>query len=121
MKITYDRKLKDLQAEFNSHFPFLRIEFYQEPHQFGLASKSEGLLDTDLTVGMVNPKVRAGIISIHSDQKVGDFEQHFFDQFGLSLQVFRKSYGKWLQTWATDIWSLEEQNNRGKIMGDERA
>jgi hypothetical protein len=49
--------------------------------------------------------------------KVGAFEQLFHESFGLNVQVFRKSYGKWLQTWATDVWSLKEQNQRGQILG----
>ena len=51
--------------------------------------------------------------------KVGTFEQIMFDMFGLNVQVFRKSYNEWLQTWSTDMWSLEEQNRRGRIMDGE--
>jgi len=35
MKISNDRTLKALQADFQKEFPFLKIEFYKTPHQYG--------------------------------------------------------------------------------------
>ena len=121
MKISKDRKLKDLQEEFSSYFPFLRIEFYSKPHGMGFASSDNEMLDSNLTVGEVCDLSALGYMPLHGHQKVGDFEQLFAKTFGLNVQVLRKSYGKWLQTWATDIWTIEEQNNRGRIMGNKTA
>jgi hypothetical protein len=33
--------------------------------------------------------------------------------YGLSVQVFRKSGNVWLETSATDNWTLRQQNNEG--------
>ena len=38
------------------------------------------------------------------------------DQYGIHVQVFRKSKSLWLETTATDNWSLREQNKTGKEM-----
>jgi len=35
------------------------------------------------------------------------------DQFGLHVQIFRKSGDLWLQTSKTDEWTIEHQNARG--------
>jgi hypothetical protein len=121
MKISNDRKLGDLQEEFNNHFPFLRIEFFNKPHEVGVASEDSEILDSDLIIGELRHLPTSGFIPLDGNQKVGDFEQLFAKAFGLNVQVYRKSHGKWLQTWATDIWTIEEQNNRGRIMGNKIA
>ena len=40
-------------------------------------------------------------------------ESDFRDLFNLNIQIFRKSKDLWLQTSATDDWSLEKQNSKG--------
>ncbi len=118
MKISKEKTLQDLQLEFNKYYPYLTIEFYKNPHEYGKSSEEEERLNPKLKVGDLRKSDTNGYIPMHSYQKVGRFEQLFAKTFGLYVQVFRKSYGKWLQTWATDMWTLEEQNNRGRIMGD---
>lgn len=118
MKISSEMRLRELQNEFNAHFPHLRIEFYGPAHKEGKPSGEAGKLDPELTVQQVRGVPLYGYMPLNGYQKVGAFEQLFARTFGLNVQVFRRSYGKWLQTWATDIWTLDEQNNRGRIMGD---
>ena len=119
MEISDKKRLKDLQEEFNRQFPFLQLEFYASSHEEGKPSGEDNLLRNDLLVGEVRDKHNNGHFRIDGDMKVGAFEQLFYQLFGLNVQVFRKSYGKWLQTWATDIWSLNEQNRRGQILGSQ--
>jgi len=118
VEISDNKKLKDLQSDFNRQFPFLHLEFYSKPHEDGKPSSESDLLQNDLLVGDVRDVHNNGHFAIDGNMKVGAFEQLFRDLFGLNVQVFRKSYGKWLQTWATDIWSLNEQNWRGEILGN---
>jgi len=118
MKINNSKPLKDVQKEFNQAFPFLKIEFFKTPHQEGISSDETDILNPELTLGEVNSKIKNGEIPLEGKMKVGTFEKLWETEFGLFIQVYRKSHGKWLQTWVTDIWTLDEQNNRGKIMGD---
>lgn len=118
VEISDKKKLKDLQEEFNRQFPFLQLEFYSKPHIDGQPSSDNSLLNNELLVGEVREMHNNGHFSIDGNMKVGAFEQLFRQLFGLNVQVFRKSYGKWLQTWATDVWSLNEQNRRGQILGN---
>ncbi len=117
MEISDKKRLKDLQKEFNKQFPFLQLEFYARPHVEGKSSSENDLLKNDLLVGEVRNIHNSGMVEIDGNMKVGAFEQLLRQMYGLNVQVFRKSYGKWLQTWATDIWSLNEQNQRGQILG----
>lgn len=118
MKIANDRKLKGLQKDFQKVFPYLKIEFYQSSHQFGEETIGEDALDSNLLVSEVRTIDNYGIITLDGAQKTSAFETLMAKLYGLNVQVFRKSYGKWLQTWATDNWTLQEQNDRSAKMGD---
>ena len=118
MKIHNSKKLKDLQFEFQQAFPYLKIEFFNQPHSEGRGSEERDILNSELTVGEVRNNDTNGIMSLDGQIPVGTFEKLFEHNFGLFIQVYRKSHGKWLQTWVTDVWTLEEQNNRGKILGN---
>ncbi len=118
MKINNSKQLKDLQKEFNQVFPYLKIEFFRKPHDEGNGSNEADILDIELTVEEVRDNNTEGFIPTDGAIPVGVFEKLFQDNFGLNVQVYRKSHGNWLQTWVTDVWTLEEQNNRGKILGN---
>lgn len=118
MRISNDRKIKDLQREFQEAFPFLKIEFYASAHESEEGSPNQDLLNPELTLGEIRRNYTEGFITLDEEQSTEDFEQKMKSMYGLNIQVFRKSNHKWLQTWATDIWSLKEQNRRGGIMGE---
>ena len=118
MKIQDNRQLKDLQADFKKEFPYLKIEFFREPHQHGIDSDENEKLDVNLRVGDIRSVKTSGEMPLDGNLTTSLFETSIADNFGLNVQVYRKEHGKWLQTWVTDIWTLEEQNNRSKVMGD---
>jgi len=119
MEVSNNLKIKDLQAAFQQSFPFLKIEFYATPHEMGEGSLEQDVLDPELTIGEIRKAKNVGFITIDENSTTGDFEKMVQEQFGLNIQVFRKSYHRWLQTWVTDTWSLKEQNRRGGIMGEQ--
>ena len=50
---------------------------------------------------------------MNEQMAVNELEEQFVSKFGLSAQVFRKSGNVWLETSATDSWSLRQQNDEG--------
>ena len=118
MEIYNAKQLKDLQTEFNQAFPYLKIEFFSKPHDEGNGSNEIDILDAELAIGEVRDNDVSGFVPLNGKIPVGMFEELLKKNFGLYVQVYRKSHGKWLQTWVTDIWTLDEQNNRGKVLGD---
>lgn len=114
MIISDDKKLMELQKEFRTKFPYLKIEFYSQHHETGEGSDVNTLIDSNKTIGESRRVHNEGDLSINGHLKVGNFEQAFFDKYGLNVQVFRKSGGTWLQTTATDDWTLTEQNTRAE-------
>jgi hypothetical protein len=51
---------------------------------------------------------------------VQELERVFQDELGLYVQVFRKSGKVWLETTATDNWSLYKQNMEGQELSERR-
>lgn len=113
MIITDDKKLIDIQREFNQKFPYLKIEFYSGHHDPGEGSPLGERLDAQLTIGEVRTAHAEGSMRVDARMKVSTFEQSFDENYGLNVQVFRKSGNLWMQTTSTDSWTLEAQNRKG--------
>lgn len=113
LKITDDKKLKDIKNEFNAKFPHLKIEFYSEEHDTGSASSHKAMYDDNLTLKEIRTKHVEGELSIAGNQKTSTLEQNFHDHFGVNVQVFRNSGNLWLQTTRTDDWTLAQQEEKG--------
>jgi len=115
MTITDNKTIQEVQTEFNNKFPFLKIEFYTEEHGNHEGSPKAAEIDKSQTIDDVRTKKKEGELSIHANQKVSTLEQNFHQIYGLNAQVFRKSGNLWLQTSATDDWTLHKQNEKGAL------
>jgi len=108
-------KLSEIQEDFRKHFPFLKIEFFSfEPGAKKIYSKKHLIKDTLQSLRDIRHIHFAGPISINGHQKVKTLETNFREQYGIEIQVFRKSGDTWLQTSVTDDWTLTEQNKKGE-------
>lgn len=108
--INKTKTINSIQEEFQKHFPYLKIEFYNHAHSQGEGSLKKNTLNSNLTIEAVQKHELSDTIKINGLTKVGDLESTFAKNFGLSVQVFRKSGKLWLQTTTTDNWTLAEQN-----------
>lgn len=115
MTISDEKKIREVQEEFNEKFPFLKLEFYTEEHEAEEGSPADQKIDPEKTVGEIRRKHSSGDLSINGNQKVSTLEKNFHDTYGLNAQVFRRSGDIWLQTTSTDDWTLAEQNRRGRV------
>lgn len=113
MKITNNVTLLSLQQAFNQTFPGLRIEFYAAHHDTGEGSPKGTSLDPHLLVKDARTTEQEGTFKLDPQMSVGAFEEALEERFGLNVQVFRKSGVTWMQTTATDHWTLGEQNRKG--------
>lgn len=118
MKIHDMKTIKEIQQEFNQVFPYLKLEFFRHSPALKMNGCVNEKLNPELTVGEIRQESRSGFMPIDGIIPVDIFEKKFEETFGLYVQVYRKSFDRWLPTWATDVWTLEEQNNRGRIMGE---
>lgn len=114
MEILIDRnkKLSALQSDFQKLFPFLKIEFYNQFHEEQEGSLKEVILNHDLSIKEVTDHALPRVIKISGKMTAEELETAFADIYGLSVQVFRKAGGIWIQTIATDNLTLDELNQR---------
>ena len=114
MKINKNLTVSEVQKTFNGAFPNLKIEFYTKEHQANEGSPLKATIDSSLFLEEVQPNLSSGTIDLDASKTVAQFEQEMEEQFGLHIQVFRKSTDLWLQTTATDQWTLKIQNEKGE-------
>ena len=113
MVINDDMRISDFQSAFNEKFPGLRIEFYKKEHDVNAGSFKEDQYANDVKLAQISTKGNLGDIEVKPTMTVADLEQQFENDFGLHVQVFRRSNTLWLQTSSTDDWTLEKQNTKG--------
>lgn len=111
-------KINTLQSQFNKVFPFLKIEFFSKSHILGKGSPKKEMSVNTKKVGECRKSHKNGTIYISSDMTVSDLEQVFKEQYDLNIQVFRKSGKIWLETTATDSWTLMKQNEAGRELSE---
>ncbi|NUO01154.1 MAG: hypothetical protein HUU01_11125 [Saprospiraceae bacterium] len=114
MTISDQIKLKDIQSAFSTLFPYLKLVFYSGHHAVETGSPKTTELDEEKTIGEVRSvHTDSTDLVISGDMYVSELEQLFDKKYGLNVQVFRKSGKLWMQTTATDNWTLAEQNRKG--------
>lgn len=113
LHIKPNRLISDIQDEFNTKFPFLKIEFFKNKSLSRSDFSSSQIIPKNRKIGEGQPAMKDGDIDIDLDMKVIELEKIFRDQFNLSVEVLRKSGNLWLETSMTDNWTLQQQNNHG--------
>ncbi|MBK8625592.1 MAG: hypothetical protein IPN86_08560 [Saprospiraceae bacterium] len=119
MKISASATVQDIFNQFNDTFPYLRLEFYNHAHGANVGSDKKDQVSHQMLLKQLNPTLTEVEININPEMSVADFEKMMLDKFMLNVQVFRKSADIWLQTSATDHWSLEKQNGKGQRSGED--
>ncbi|HWY98464.1 MAG TPA: hypothetical protein VNY36_05200 [Bacteroidia bacterium] len=110
------RKIFAIQKAFSEMFPFLKLEFLAKPAKVGGASTKKMFISPSKTIGQCRVVHSKGTLTILAHMTISDLEQSFNDTFGLTVRVFRKSGKAWLETSATDMWTLEKENSIGEEM-----
>ncbi len=110
------RKIFAIQEEFNTLFPYLKIEFFSRESKQGESSSKKPVKPDSTTLGECRTVHKKGHVTITSDMTVADLEQQFSDVYGLQIQLYRKSGKVWLGTTLTDAWTLEKQNRQGEAL-----
>lgn len=119
IEIVDDRTIASVQSEFHAQFPYLKIEFFKAPHKIGEASAKNLIYSSSRFIRECRVNRNSSSINISESMTVNELEETFSSQFGLSVQVFRKSGNVWLETSATDGWSLKQQNDEGAELSNQ--
>jgi|APTNR8051073442_1049403.scaffolds.fasta_scaffold01422_11 hypothetical protein len=114
MRIHDKLHIRDIQVGFNQLFPHLKLSFYKTEHHAGEGTPRQAELNAELTLEQARTVHSEGELVIDPYMTVAELEEEFARHFGLNAQVFRKSGNLWMQTTATDNWTLGEQNRKGE-------
>ncbi|MBK8193859.1 MAG: hypothetical protein IPK76_11880 [Lewinellaceae bacterium] len=115
IQVSPDKTIAQIQEEFSSLFPFLKIVFFSKSHKAYRGSHAKFLIsDTERTLGSMEKTPHDGVLYIEEDMPTWQLERLFEEEFGLHVQLFRKSGNTWLITSVTDDLTLDEQNVKGK-------
>ena len=106
--------IRELQKQFSSEFPYLKLEFFDIPPTFDGLPKVH-MYPNHRTLGTCRKMHNEGSIVISPSDTVERLEKLFWDEFGLSTEIFRKSGNLWIETTLSDSWTLKQQNDEGKI------
>lgn len=115
LQINKETKIKDIQKSFSAHYPYLKIEFYKQPHsEAELSSKKDRILPVR-TIGEVSKIRTAKTVDVNPDRTVADLESAFYKKFGIAIQVARRTGNIWIQTSLSDSRTLGMQNEQGRM------
>jgi len=114
INIIEDDYIRNIQGDFRQQYPYLKLQFYKNPHQQGKASNKEEQLSNTLPIEEVTMFHTGGKIDISPERTVAEVEAAFLHTLGLCVQVMRQSGYTWLTTTETDHWTLQQQNDKGR-------
>jgi hypothetical protein len=115
IQVSKDKTIAQIQDEFAQEYPCLKLVFFSKPHKAYKGSPAKFLIaERDATLGSLEKQPRSGELNIEINMPTWQVERLFEEEFGLHVQVFRKSGNTWLETSVTDDLTLEEQNTKGK-------
>jgi hypothetical protein len=114
VSINNNKKIAEIQQEFNDLFPYLKLEFFSKPHRLAGHSNLKFILNNSKTIGECRTIQGNDEILISPSMTVNELEQGLGLNLGIGVQVFRQSGKVWLETTFTDGWTLEVQNSQGE-------
>jgi glycerol-3-phosphate O-acyltransferase len=119
LDINDNTTLKEIQDVFSDFYPYLKLEFYMQPHKLYEASKEKDQISHDKTIAEIKQTHVSGLLEIRPLNKVSDVEKEFLQRFGLSAQVLKKEKTGWVQTTGMDDFTLKELNEFGRSSSDD--
>lgn len=117
--IDRERLLKDVQAEFSTYYPFLKLEFLATDKS-GKTLKSMKIDPQTSLRHLAQPGI-PNTINVSYYRTVSELSHDFEHLLGVIVQVYRKSGNVWNVISITDGWTLESQNAAGEFISTEMA
>lgn len=113
MQLNAQMKISDVNKIFQSSYPYLKLEFFQQQHEPLKGSLGSDAYAHDTNLSELSDRLPSSI-DISADRQVMDIEKEFQEKLGMHVQVFRQSNLVWIETSKTDTWSLAKQNDLGR-------
>jgi hypothetical protein len=109
-----NRKVTEIQKEFNSIFPYLNLEFFDLPENQLVNYISSGQTPPNLSVKDIREKEEDGELIIHHQMTIMQLENILSDDFGIQAKVFVKRGDQWIRASLNGYWMLYHKNEEGR-------
>ncbi len=116
MNISANTKLFEIQEWFQANYSNLKLAFYYKSIKDGDLNYSLDKISLDTKLSELNRNIKEFDFDLKPNKLVSEFEKDFKLKFGFEVQVLRKSGNLWLQTIASDDWTLDEQQEESLKM-----
>ena len=114
INITHKTTIRDVQRKIATEYPFVKIEFAVKQKFHRSKSSAKDWYDHDCKLLSIAKKPEKGWVVVHSWHKTFYLKQTFEERFGLHIEVLRRQNDQWVETSGTDIFTLDEQNEKGR-------
>lgn len=115
--IQRQRLLRLIQEEFNNKWPYLKIDYVRRGSgAAALASSDQGGAEGPGETDRLRAEAQRLLwqeFALSDETLVSELEILLQYEFGLSLQVLRKSGNLWMETSMTRHWTIRQQNQQG--------
>lgn len=125
--ITRQLLIKEVQEEFNTIYPYLKIDFSRgKGGKRATPGPTQGKTDgengpqhgQDEEISLAARELLLNNFGLSDEMKVSELEILLQYEFNLPAQVLRKSGNLWLETGMTRHWTLRQQNDHGEGMAN---
>ena len=120
LQINNKTTISELQKQFCKEFPYLKLEFFDIPHSASNKLSRAHQYPSSRLLSACRKTRNEGTITINADDTVEKLENIFWNEFGLTAEVFRRSGNLWIETSLSNSWTLKLQNEEGKALSDSR-
>lgn len=109
------RLIKEVQKEFGNTWPYLKIDYGQrmgKGPESGDAQQSGDNPEKEM-IRSAAKELLWHDFALTGETLVSELEILLQYEFGLPLQIYRKSGNLWLETRMTRHWTIRQQNEQG--------
>ncbi len=118
MLISKESQVRDLQNEFQSLFPYLKIEFYKDHQTSVIPAGRFETINPSSNLSLLRKIKEPVKIDFNSSNKVSEVKAQLKTMLDLNTLIFRKSGSHWIETSLTQDWTLQQQNEEGKLLSE---
>lgn len=115
LKISDSKTIGRLNQEFSNYFPFLKIEFFDQPVFSAEDSLERHVLSQQSLIGTIRDRHNEGALEIDAQDTPYYITQQLKDRFGLYAQVYRAGVSSWIQTTGSDQVPLKDHNEVARL------
>lgn len=114
LSIAHNIIIDDLQKTFQENFPHLSIRFVKTQLAGTSSASIKKLCNTSSPLGKEIMLKKEGEINISNDTTVDELIHEFREDYGIPVQLFRKSGNLWIEITLTSNYTLLQQNIMGR-------